>query len=1337
MKKQRRSGPVAVLMATAVLCGVAIVPSATAEPVGTPPGGAPPLAAGQIPTVCTQADFDAGASAYSSNYRYYWSETSNRWISAPWCYPRWGYLEASASQVADAGDTVTVSAIHDDGRIPPWIPIQGGMSWSYPGTRVSGCTTTDLSCTVTLGDADLPPAEWAWSEFRVSGPGRYFILPVSYAPRCQPDNPCLDTYTNAWSWVGLRPVSSRPPEAVMNEPLPFDPGLYMFTSSSTDPDDDPLTETWDFGDGKTGSGRSTTHRYDKPGTYTVVLRVEDPVGNFDTATRQVVVAAPALGLSLTLLDGAAPPLGIDDPIRVEAEVSASDDGVGSLSVLRFTGDVVTSSPTSAFEVIAGPNPVPAPAGFTLAPGASKSFVVQLQPKAYGRYSLGSRLTGRDAAGRAVSAEASSPGEVAALTAEVSIAPSEIVLKPDADGEPIPQNIVATVEVANRSTEELDDAELSFELTTSDDPAPVVEDHSDDWPETDLGSLAPGESRTFAFPLTAAHAGEATVHVALQGTSVSGPQLAVDTAEMTVSEDNDIAIVWEMEKRYDTPDDAALTADDVNPGSWGFSARYTLNGACPTDAEAKWTIDGKEVGEPVPGERCEVTFDRTDMEKFSLLVKVKRGTRQVGRKIEKVKPRDLLIVVVGDSMSSGEGVPETEGVPATWRHEPCHRSGLAGSALAAEQVEDLDPHSSVTLLHVACSGGQTGRGLLEGFSGVTGGGSEPPQLDRVMGLAGDREIDAVLMTIGINDARFGAIGPLCIKVMDCWNQPTTDPQTGIFYSELANLLPVAMGELAGRYSRVAAKLNAMGVTPGRVHLIEYPDALHDQLGRPGSYSHMGVAGFSRAESKFLYDNFMVPLNAAGAAAAGAHGWTRVFGVDQAFRYHGLAAPASARWFRTVSESEALQGDVNGALHPNRIGHQVIGDLVFGVLKDSLDVEPPGSDPVAQALVDDASKGETDLSVTSPIAPGTSVTLAPGSVNQETVQVTTPGGAGGGGTLEVGAEKSAERVAGASAGQGVPVAIDRPLLYDHEAGEEVAVTARLSAASRHDRFLVTRDAERTTVEMLSDAGDLAGDVGISYLPEAGTEPAAVRFDLDGNVAGADRSFPFDLAGSVGTDARLAHSTLLANGTHVLRAVATNADGTETGSEEVTFTVDNGAEQRYLAWSRTVDRSGSEALDGAQIATTDTAYAFLNPDPTAALSGGVVIEYALDGTVIDADTAAPYDVGDTADPAGGAPMPSAARTDDTHTLTLVALYPGGARLTGPAAAYAAGTAVVTGATTPTTTPATTPGSTGTALGGSLPRTGSTSGPLVALAAVLMAAGALAMSAARRRPTTRGSAR
>ena len=50
---------------------------------------------------------------------------------------------------------------------------------------------------------------------------------------------------------------------------------------STEPDFQPLTYSWDFGDGHAGEGPTVTHQYSIPGTYLVTLLATDDHGAVD------------------------------------------------------------------------------------------------------------------------------------------------------------------------------------------------------------------------------------------------------------------------------------------------------------------------------------------------------------------------------------------------------------------------------------------------------------------------------------------------------------------------------------------------------------------------------------------------------------------------------------------------------------------------------------------------------------------------------------------------------------------------------------------------------------------------------------------------------------------------------------------------------------------------------------------------------------------------------------------------------------------------------------------------------------------------------------------------
>ncbi|MDQ4124013.1 MAG: M28 family peptidase, partial [Actinomycetota bacterium] len=93
-----------------------------------------------------------------------------------------------------------------------------------------------------------------------------------------------------------------PNEAGVDEPVHFDAsGSHIQTADGTTTEG--LTYAWDFGDGKTGTGRDTYHRYQAEGTYQSKLTVTN-TANGQTATMEipiVVQAVPAVALPIPAL----------------------------------------------------------------------------------------------------------------------------------------------------------------------------------------------------------------------------------------------------------------------------------------------------------------------------------------------------------------------------------------------------------------------------------------------------------------------------------------------------------------------------------------------------------------------------------------------------------------------------------------------------------------------------------------------------------------------------------------------------------------------------------------------------------------------------------------------------------------------------------------------------------------------------------------------------------------------------------------------------------------------------------------------------------------------------
>jgi hypothetical protein len=401
---------------------------------------------------------------------------------------------------------------------------------------------------------------------------------------------------------------------------------------------------------------------------------------------------------------------------------------------------------------------------------------------------------------------------------------------------------------------------------------------------------------------------------------------------------------------------------------------------------KGTIDDPVIGD-VTSLACTLRFDvpQEGLYIVSLTITALKGTKPVINTYldNNVIVRDHLIVGMGDSLGSGEGNPDISApdlfTEETWQSRRCHRSAKSGQALAAKQLEDIDTKSSVTFVHVACSGASIAKGLIGGYKGI-----EPPfgaadllsQVDQVRAVIGDRRIDAILLNVGANDIGFGDIVLNCIVQFDC-NRDIA----GVFDLAIPDLFAVALISngcglanvfaplclsfaanvailysfvgtsaqiyadrlpgLSGQFDLLAQAIRVdLGVTdPSRVYLPGYLKPTNNGEGTPCDPVDYGADIFrtlfgvvNRAEFAWAGGTVVPGLNGALNDAANHHGWTFISGLPAAFDKGGYCAATNTRATRQFLESLEMQHDHNGMLHPNLRGHKLYRDRFMDHLRN---------------------------------------------------------------------------------------------------------------------------------------------------------------------------------------------------------------------------------------------------------------------------------------------------------------------------------------------------------------------------------------------------------------------
>jgi PKD repeat protein len=133
--------------------------------------------------------------------------------------------------------------------------------------------------------------------------------------------------------------TTTPSSPTQGQPVLFD------ATSSTDPNGQIVSYSWNFGDGATGSGRTASHAYTSARSYFVTLTVADAYGRAASATGTLTVGSATLTADFVVSPDEAV---ADQPVTFDATISKAS-GNGEIEEYRWsfgdsTGVIVTSSP---------------------------------------------------------------------------------------------------------------------------------------------------------------------------------------------------------------------------------------------------------------------------------------------------------------------------------------------------------------------------------------------------------------------------------------------------------------------------------------------------------------------------------------------------------------------------------------------------------------------------------------------------------------------------------------------------------------------------------------------------------------------------------------------------------------------------------------------------------------------------------------------------------------------------------------------------------------------------------------------------------------------------------
>ena len=190
----------------------------------------------------------------------------------------------------DTPRTATIRVVPNGTTVPPRGSVTpvftvttgaDGEVTLFNASQSTSTTGTLVQWLWNFGDGSTGSGEIVQHTFRTAGS---FTVTLTAIDSIGASNSTTQTVTIGQGTLPTAVILTSPTSPVIGQTINFNA-----STSRPAPGRTIRSYAWDFGDGTTGNGPTTTHAYDTAGTYTVILTVTDDVGRIATATTSLTV----------------------------------------------------------------------------------------------------------------------------------------------------------------------------------------------------------------------------------------------------------------------------------------------------------------------------------------------------------------------------------------------------------------------------------------------------------------------------------------------------------------------------------------------------------------------------------------------------------------------------------------------------------------------------------------------------------------------------------------------------------------------------------------------------------------------------------------------------------------------------------------------------------------------------------------------------------------------------------------------------------------------------------------------------------------------------------------